>query len=164
MKKIMKWALWVLLGLVLASIVLTLVVSFLPMGKGASAYARRWERRFDACNTVQDIRHRFNCLEVTEPEEGRIQYAPAPNAVWQTGRETVELLVLTNGDWIVCASANSHYNPWGGTVVTRDSTGAIRVFFGHVCGSAGIHGHTLTEVYTNIVSTHDRKEVFLKHR
>ncbi len=43
--------------------------------------------------------------------------------------------------------ASSH-GQWGGvTVVTRDNTGHVRVFFGRVCGKPHIHGGTLDKAY-----------------
>jgi hypothetical protein len=46
-------------------------------------------------------------------------------------------------------SANSHGNPWGGTVVTKDSDGQVRTFYGHVCGHAdiGMETKSLADVY-----------------
>jgi|SRR6516162_8273626 hypothetical protein len=48
---------------------------------------------------------------------------------------------LESGDWVLGISRNSHSRMssfrGGGTVVLKDSRGAIRCFFGHVCGPAG---------------------------
>lgn len=42
-----------------------------------------------------------------------------------------------NGDWFIGLCRNSHglYRRGGGTMVTRDSNGRTRAFFGHVCGA-----------------------------
>jgi len=41
-----------------------------------------------------------------------------------------------NGDWIfgLCRDSHGLLHRGGGTIVVRDSRGAVRAFFGHVCG------------------------------
>jgi len=43
---------------------------------------------------------------------------------------------FNNGEWVFGVSSDSHSNPWGGTIVLKDSNGKISSYFGHVCGSA----------------------------
>ncbi len=45
---------------------------------------------------------------------------------------------FTNGEWWFGISRDSHRYPDGGTVVFKDSTGKVRAFFGHVCGSRAL--------------------------
>ena len=52
-------------------------------------------------------------------------------------------------------------HPGGGTIVTRDSSGVIHVFFGHVCGNLFARGNTLDEFYTDLRGYNEVKEVFL---
>lgn len=49
----------------------------------------------------------------------------------------IEHVTFSNGDWLIGRAQDSHgmWRRGGGTVVIRDSRGATRVFFGHVCGS-----------------------------
>jgi hypothetical protein len=48
----------------------------------------------------------------------------------------VEHVTFSNGEWLIGRAQDSHgmWRRGGGTVVTRDSNGKTRVFFGHVCG------------------------------
>jgi hypothetical protein len=154
MSKIRKWT---------GRAVLTLIVGFigvniarftiLPMGNGSMLYARTWKHRLDHCVTLTDVTNRFECLDVTDRNIG-----------WSTTGNRLILHTFTNGHWMVLRCANSHGNPWGGTVVTRDSTGKTRVFFGHVCGSDKPRGHSLDEAYSNLVTSMDREEVFLDEK
>lgn len=110
--------------LILATLLLIAVALFLAqpfvMGSGSQRYATKWSRRFKSLTSI---------------EEARSRYA------------NIVTLELPNGEWIVWVSANSHGNPFGGTIVTRDSRGDINAFFGHVCGGAALRGASLDEVY-----------------
>ena len=142
-----------MLVLIIAYIGLSIALSFLPMGKGSTRYARKWKQRLDRCATLAAVTNTFECLDVTG----------TPGRGW--GGE-LTLLTFTNGSWIVLNSADSHSNPWGGTIVTRDSTDKTRVFFGHVCGSETLQGNSLEDAYSNLLSVgvFDRKEVFLEEQ
>lgn len=130
--------------------VVLLIFVPIPMGKGNMRYARKWKQRLDRCVTLADVTNNFQCLDVT----GR-------NIGWSTTGDRLILLTFTNGNWIVLRCANSHENPWGGTLVTRDSTGKTRVFFGHVCGAETLRGNSFDEAYSNLISHMDRREVFI---
>ena len=100
---------------------------FAPMGTGSKRFAKKWAKKFESIKTL---------------EEAKTEYS------WLKFRE------FKNGEWIFGISSNSHGNPWGGTVVTKDSKGQIRCFFGHVCGSPFLHAvfvatqpKTLDEIY-----------------
>ena len=98
--------------------------------------------------------NQFDCLDVT-----------GKNGVgWDHVGKRLTLLTFTNGGWIVLRSANSHGDISGGTVVTHDSKGATRVFFGHVCGSETLRGATLEQAYSNVIANFDRKEIILDRR
>ncbi len=106
-----------LFGLVVVTVV---VPSCLPMGDGSPRYARKWSTRL---------------AEVSSPQQARELYDQAG------------VREFTNGDWLVWVSDNSHGNPWGGTVVTKDNRSGVRAFYGHVCGRAFVHGDTLEDAY-----------------
>ena len=148
MKKSVKWILRVLLWLFLAFIALSIAATVLPMGKGSMRYARKWTQRLEQYVSLADVTNGFEYLDVTG----------TPGRGWDGD---LTLLTFTNGNWVVLNTANSHANPWGGTMVTRDSTGRTRVFFGHVCGGETLRGDSLDEAYSNLVSGIERREVFL---
>jgi hypothetical protein len=148
----MKVLKWTALAVVTILVLWITVPSLLPMGKGSVSYARRWKQRLDACRTLNDVTNRFECLDVTGQSIG-----------CSTTGNMLVLLTFTNGDWIVMRNANSHYDPWGGTVVTHDNTGTTRVFFGHVCGGETLSGLSLQEVYSNLL-TRGRTEVYVTDR
>jgi hypothetical protein len=81
------------------------------------------------------------------PQEARERYAQAG------------VREFTNGDWLVWVSDNSHANPWGGTVVTRDNRNAVRAFYGHVCGRTFVHGDSLTEAYRALEASYGSSPV-----
>ncbi len=127
------------------------------MGKGSRAYASQWVERLAVCRTLADVTNRFECLDVTG-KDGRIG--------WDNAGNRLTLLTFPNGGWMVLRTLNSHGHIQGGTLITHDSTGTNRVFFGHVCGSETLKGNTMTEAYSNLLSigTFNRKEVFLNAR
>ena len=81
---------------------------------------------------------------------GSYRYVEDPN----TNKEGITEALLydfPNGDWLAIAYASSH-NTWGGgTVVTLDNKGDIRVFFGHVCGRPFVFGESLEELYAALM-------------
>jgi hypothetical protein len=78
------------------------------LGKGSPAYAAKWRARLHPLSDPDAAR-------ATHPE--------------------IEVLRFGNGEWVIGVSDDSHASHWGGTVVVKDSTGQVRAFFGHVCGS-----------------------------
>ncbi|UCC22296.1 MAG: hypothetical protein JSW23_10970 [Planctomycetota bacterium] len=110
--------------LILATLLLIAVGLFLAqpfvMGSGSQRYARKWSRRFEPLNSIEEA------------------ISVCPN---------IFTLEFPNGEWLFWVSADSHGNPFGGTIVTRDSRGDINAFFGHVCGGAALRGASLDEVY-----------------
>jgi hypothetical protein len=69
----------------------------------------------------------------------------------QSARPEVVGKRFPNGEWAFGMDRDSHAYRDGGTVVIKDSTGRVRVFFGHVCGSIlpGVlnRANSLDEVY-----------------
>lgn len=118
---------WLLAGLGACIGVLMLMDAVLPMGEGSPRFARKWEIRLKGINDPVQAHELYKGLAVRE---------------------------FTNGEWIVWAWANSHGNPWGGTVVTKDSQGIIHSFFGHVCGvpHGRFQGDNLSQIYSNLTS------------
>jgi hypothetical protein len=105
-----------------------ILLSF-TMGNGSRWLARRWTSRLESVNSLQDAERRgLMCRK------------------------------FADGSWLCGIVADSHGNPWGGTVVTKDSNGRARVYFGHVCGPAGVLGpalacssNSLAEAYSNLL-------------
>src|SRR4051812_41812277 len=80
---------------------------FMPMGTGSATYAHRWEERLAALTTTDEATARY-------PE--------------------VQARTFPTGEWIFGVGDDSHASMFGGTVVIKDSRGAIHTYFGHVCG------------------------------
>ncbi|MCK5708070.1 MAG: hypothetical protein KAI43_10495 [Candidatus Aureabacteria bacterium] len=102
---------------------------FAPMGTGSKRFANKWAKKFEFINTLEEAKTEYSWLKFRKFE---------------------------NGDWIFGVSSDSHSNPWGGTIVTKDSNGQIRCFFGHVCGSGFLRviftltqPKTLDEIYND---------------
>jgi hypothetical protein len=132
----------------------------LSLGTGSYEHAKLWKDKLSTCNSLDDVRQQFNCGRYRASPGGSYTYIRDPNA-FKEGNSWALLYDFPNGDWIAMAYANSH-NTWGGgTVVTRDNTGKIRVFFGHVCGRPFYCGESLEEVYAHF-SGAGWKEVSLK--
>jgi len=109
--KILRNVVKALLALLLISVLLIFLISFLPMGTGSESYANKWSEKFVSIKNVNQAIEMY-------PE--------------------INYKTFENGDWIIGICSDSHYNPWGGTIVTKDSNGTIKSFFGHVCGSRAL--------------------------
>lgn len=109
-------------------------------------HARVWKDLLSSCSSLDDVRKEFSCGSYHCGPEGSWSYVHDPNTF--TRRKPCALLYdFPTGDWLAMAYASSH-NTWGGgTVVTRDNTGTIRIFFGHVCGKPFNDGNSLQEIY-----------------
>lgn len=98
-----------------------LALPALPLGTGSENYARRWSERFGSVSSIRAARAAF-------PEVGSRDFE--------------------NGEWIFFVSDDSHGDPWGGTVVAKDSRGDVRAFYGHVCGHVQLgDARSLNETY-----------------
>jgi hypothetical protein len=136
----MKIIKWVFVGVV--GLLLLAVASSLFMGSGSVWLAKRWIARFQNVATVEDAIARYQVVHREFPD----------------------------GSWIFGVAVGSHGNPWGGTVVTKDSTGQPRVFFGHVCVAGAplfiaLHRSECTSLaaaYSNLTSRARMKEQSLK--
>lgn len=121
------------------------------ISKGSYICAKLWRARLAACNSLDDARKRFNCARWEATGKGSYVFIPDPNTR-RDGHTWALLYEFPNGDWLAMAYRSSH-NTWGGgTVVTRDNAGHIRVFFGHVCGQPQAFGESLEEVYASLVN------------
>ncbi|MHC4706388.1 MAG: hypothetical protein ACYS8I_04785 [Planctomycetota bacterium] len=137
--------------LVLIGLLLLLLIAYLwppGMGSGSMRYARKWERKLAACESLDDVRKKFNCGRHQATPYGSYLHICDPNT-YKKGNTWALLYDLPNGDWLALAYASSHGARGGGTVVTRDNSGRIRVFFGHVCGTPWACGESLDEVYAS---------------
>ena len=161
MKKLVTWTIAVLTLLVLA---FSLGVPFLVRTTGGSRagsyeHARKWSRQLLEYNSPDEAYRDFNCFVIERsPSEGT-RFVRVGSQV--RGRPRALLKTFPDGQWIVCAHADSHSQPGGGTIVTRDSHGAIHVFFGHVCGYLFADGDTLDEFYREVRDYNGVKEVFI---
>lgn len=116
------------------------------LGTGSHEHARLWRDKLAACNSLDDVRSQFNCGSYRVNPGGSRTHVRDPDTI-RKGNTWALLYDLPDGDWLAIAYASSH-NTWGGgTVVTRDNTGNIRVFFGHVCGRPSARGKSLEELY-----------------
>jgi hypothetical protein len=161
---------YISISIVLGLILVLFGTSLLPrvlgppsLGKGSYRHARLWRDKLAACDSLDDVRRQFNCGRWQgTPHEG-YTHIPDPNTL-RDGNTWALLYDFPDGDWLAMAYADSH-NTWGGgTVVTRDNTGRIRVFFGHVCGRPFAEGESLEEVYAYLARPpFPLKEVSLGH-
>jgi hypothetical protein len=153
-------------SLLLGSVFILFGVPFLArvfgppsLGTGSYKHARLWRDKLAQCSSPNDVRQQFDCGSWQEQPGGSFRYIRDPNAA-RDGATEARLCDLPNGDWLAIAYASSH-NTWGGgTIATRDSTGRIRVFFGHVCGRPVARGNSLEELYACFAGP-DWKEVSL---
>jgi len=130
------------------------------LGTGSYKHAKLWKDKLLTCNSLDDVRQKFNCRRYRANPDGSYTYIKDSNT-FKEGNTWALLYDFSNGDWIAVAYASSH-NTWGGgTVVIRDNTGSIRVFFGHVCGRPFSHGESLEEVYAHF-SGAGWKEILLE--
>ena len=130
------------------------------LGTGSYKHAKLWKDKLSTCNSLDDVRQQFNCGRYRANPGGSYTYIRDPNTV-KDGNTWALLYDFPNSDWIAMAYASSH-NTWGGgTVVTRDNTGNIRVFFGHVCGRPFSRGESLEEIYATLNGS-DWNEVSLE--
>lgn len=91
--------------------------------------------------------------------KAEMESAPDPDAARQSHPEWV-VVRLTRGEWVFGYGLDSHrqVRAGRGTLVTKDSRGRVRCFFGHVCGDHGTelafrqfeHVQTLDEFYSEL--------------
>jgi len=162
MKKTLKWTIIFIPLLFFFAILILYIGSNLgtgSLGTGSYKYARRWKAQLATCNSLDDVRQQFNCGRYRSNPGGSFTYIRDPNTI-SKGRTWALLYEFPNGDWMAITYASSHGARGGGTVVTRDNKGAIRIFFGHVCGKPFAHGESLNEVYSDFHHS-SWKEIFL---
>ena len=139
-----KWAIITAFLVVLSG--LSLLVLW---GTGSMRRARKWKDILTTCNSLDDVREKFNCGKYVGTGGGGYNLVRDPNT-YKEGNTWALLYDFPNGDWLAMAYYPSNHAPRrrdGGTVVTRDNAGRIRAFFGHVCGRPHAFGETLEEVY-----------------
>jgi hypothetical protein len=78
----------------------------------------------------------------------KVEAIPDPDSLPAEHRE-YGVIRFPNGEWVLGIAKDSHalFSDYlgGGTVVTKDSRGRVRCFFGHVCGSgAAVSPESLT--------------------
>jgi len=161
MKKLLAW--------IMAAALLLALVFFLGaphlarvggLRSGSDKHARKWKTQLLACQSLDDVKQHFNCFVVQQNPGGSSQIVRVTESLQE--RPSALLKSFPDGRWIACAHADSHSQPGGGTIVSRDSSGEIHVFFGHVCRHVVAYGETLEEFYTCLRGYNDVKEVFLR--
>jgi hypothetical protein len=100
-------------------------------GRGSTERAAKWKAVFE---------------ELTDPERVKTKYPFAA------------IKRFDDGSWIFGVGEDSHRDPDGGTIVVKDSGGAVRAFFGHVCGPDMLqdefsHSSSLAEFYSLLSQT-----------
>jgi hypothetical protein len=116
--------------------------------EGSLRHARLWREMLLDCNSPADVRDRFNCVKNSIDSDGRYT-SVRESETFEKDKPWALLYEFGNGNWMAVAFANSHSNdPARGTVVARDSNGAVRVYFGHVCGQPDTFGDSIAEIYS----------------
>ena len=152
MKKLLPW---IIAAALLLAFVLY-IASMFHLGTGSRIFARIWRRQLLACQSLDEVKQHFNCIGT----EGSSTVEPTKPKL---GRPWALIKSFPDGRWIACAYADRHGAWGGGTIITRDSSGEIHIFFCHVCGQLYAKGETLEEFYTSLRGYEFRpKEVFLK--
>lgn len=132
-------------------------------GTGSIRHARKWNEILAACNSLDDVRKKFNCGRWQAYDAGSVCYIGDPNT-YKEGNTWALLYDFPSGEWLAMAYYPSSHVPGrrdNGTVVTRDSAGRIRVFFGHVCGKPHAVGESLEEIYARFDDPKRWKEIFI---
>jgi len=158
MSKIKRTIKWIII-FILISLVCVFFFDTKGHGTGSYRYARRWKAQLSKCNSLDDVKQQFNCGRNQLSPDGSRTYIKDPNAIHKD-RTWALLYKFPDGDWMAIAYANSHGARGGGTVVTKDSNEAIRIFFGHVCGHPFAFGESLNEIYSYFETSYWR-EIFL---
>lgn len=167
---------WAIAAVVLLTLVLLIAWPMWPararfrgderqMGSGSEECARQWREQLLACHSLEEVKQYFNCFEMDWSSGGGKRTNLRKQVI--RGRPWTLIKSFPDGRWIACAHASSHGAWGGGTVVTRDSSGEVHIFFGHVCGQVYVMGEmeTLEEFYAGLQAYRDQfggKEVFLK--
>jgi hypothetical protein len=161
-KKILTWIVAAVSLLAVASFFVAPYLARVGYGlrSGSEKYAREWKARLLACHSLDEVKQHFNCFVIESRPEGSVQMVRVTETV--KGRPSALLTSFPDGRWIACAHADSHSEPGGGTIVSRDSSGEVHVFSGHVCGHVTVRGETLEEFYARLRGYNDVKEVFLR--
>lgn len=161
MKKVLPWTVAALLLLVLAFFLgVPRLARVGGLRSGSEEYAREWKAQLLACQSLDEVKQHFNCFIIEGRADGAVMWVPVTETV--KGRPRALLKSFPDGRWIACAHADSHSEPGGGTIVSRDSTGEIHVFFGHVWGNLSVRGETPEEFYRRLRSYNGVQEVFLR--
>lgn len=108
-----KWAVRIAVSLVLLGLIILFLLLgtdlhvMVGLGQGCSRHAEEWRIAFQ---------------HIPDPEAGQQAHADVTSKRF------------ADGSWVFGICEDSHKSIWGGTIVVKDSRGALRAFFGHVCG------------------------------
>ena len=161
MNPILKWIVIVLVCVAAVFVIMPMLAS--SPRTGSKEYARIWRDRLLVCQSLEDVRNSFTCFEVNKTPEGRIEYIPEEEPTEDRPFALIES--FSDGKWIACVHSCTHSHhqvPGGGTVVSKDSDGRVRVFLGHICDRLHATGETLPEFYSSLEKSYTIKEIKLK--
>ena len=133
----MRLILKTIFTVIVALLVMAFIMSMIN-GNGSTVMAHTWAKRFDNVSSPELASETYHAFYRKFPDE----------------------------TWVIGKAIGSHGNPWGGTIITKDSTGQTRVFFGHVCvANYPLHkafregdGSTIADGFSNLVSQVTIKE------
>ena len=119
------------------------------MGTGSHVAANKWKSLLSSCSSPNDVNQLFNCGFYMVDPNGIPRCEVRVN-VHDESIPKACIFKFVNGDWLAVAYEGSHRDDdIGGTVVTLDSNGNQKVFFGHVCGGPASAGKTIEEIYSS---------------
>ena len=161
MTKILKWLLLAFLVVIAAGIIMPWLAR--DARNGSKEYARLWRDQLLACESLEDVKGHFTCLELKETPEGRLGYVPETEPTAE--RPWALIQSFPDGKWVACVHSPTHGHPsipGGETAVSRDSEGVVHVYFGHICDRLWATGETLEEFQSALSSGDSIKEVQLR--
>ncbi len=88
---------------------------------GSYEYARQWATELKACDSLDDVKQRFNCIRYEPFDAGAYRTVTVSDV--DKKHPSALMQAFADGGWIACAYADSHGNKAGGTLVARASAG-----------------------------------------
>ncbi len=107
MKIFKRLVIW-LIVIIFSLVLINIVLAPIKMGEGSEKYAIEWTEKFKPLDSIESAQKKY-------PD--------------------IKSYIFENGDWVFGICKDSHSSSQGGTIVIKESSGKIRCFFGHVCGS-----------------------------
>lgn len=148
MSKAFKWTLIIFLVIFVAQgILMPYLNSKKPTG-GSYEAARQWSQLLSTCDSPNDVRKLFIC-DTWRLDPNGVQIHEAAPSIPDQEDPSAWIYEFDNEDWLAIAYADSYSGSAGGTIVSLDSNGTTKVFFGLVRGNPLTSGKSLEEVYSS---------------